>query len=193
MQTAILPGVGRQVSQPIYDTVQLAAVAGQTVSFFQVPVGGVLAGAVLKTYAHTNLTRAGSLSKGIVMEITGLSFAIKPTIAAGTAITLVDYRAIYQASHLNLMINNTTLFRIALNLTAPANAENQYFSNIAAAATEFQSNHGLGASSNYYKFDYPLGLEDLMNIQVDLFVGGTVAAVNDVMLVLWGTQEQPIS
>lgn len=193
MQASVLPGVSQQLTQHIYDTVQLAAVAGQTVSFFQVPLGGALTAAINKTYAHTNLVRAGSLEMGIAMDIEGIAFAIKPTIAAGTAITLADYRAIYQASHINIIINQVSKFRCALNQLPCANMENQYFSNITPAATEFASNHGLGSVNNYYPFKLVLGLAPLQSIQVDLFVGGTVAAVNDVMLTLYGTQERAVS
>lgn len=187
-----LLGVDNQLTQPIYDTVQLPIVAGpQLVSFFAVPLNGALTAAINKTYAHTNLVQAGRLEKGLNHTIRAISFAIKPTVAAGVAVTLVDYRSIYQASHLNFLIGQVSYLRMPLHLLPAANAENQYFSNIAAAATEFASNHGLGSIHNVFSI-LPIVLEENESIQVDLQVGGAVAAVTDVMLVLWGDQTRPV-
>ena len=193
-ETSVVPGVVKTYTQHIYDTIQLAvAAAGQTVSFFLVPLGGALTAAINKTYSQTNLVRAGSLEKGLSMDIEALSFFIHPTIAAGTAITLVDFRAIYQASNINILINQTSVFRCQLCQVPPAVSENQYFSNIAPAATEFQSNHGLGSAMNVLQLKYPLGLSELQSIQVDLQISAAVAAVNDVTLTLWGTQTRPVT
>lgn len=186
-----LQGVANQLTQPIYDTLQLAAVAGQTVSFFAVPLNGPLTGAINKTYAHTNLTQAGRLEKGVELEIQGISFSIRPTIAAGTAVTLVDYRAIYEASHINLLIGQVSVLRLPLHAIPPANSENQYFSNIAAAATEFASNHGVGSIGNILRID-PITLEAQESIQCDLVVGGTVAAVTNISMFLWGRMTRPV-
>ena len=186
-----LVGVQNLITQPIYDTVQLAAVAGQTVSFFAQPVNGALTAAINKTYAHTNLVQGGRLEKGLELTIKGISFAIRPTVAAGTAITLVDYRGIYQASHLNFQIGQVSVLRLPLHALPPANSENQYFSNITAAATEFQSNHGLGSINNVLPIN-PIVLEETETIQVDLFVNYTVVAVTDCTLFLWGDMTRPV-
>jgi len=184
-------GVENLLAQPIYDTVQLAAVAGQTVSFFLVPLNGALTAAIAKTYAHTNMVQSGRLEIGKSLTVTHVSFAIKGTVAAGTAVTLADFRAIYQASHLNFMIGGTTFLRLPLNLMPPANSESQYFSNIAAAATEFQNNHGMGSIHNRLPIQ-PIVLEEMETIQVDLFVGYTVVAVTDISLFLWGKMTRPV-
>ena len=56
------PGEKYQLDQPLYDTVQLAVAAGgQTVSFFLVPLGGLLVAGAPKSYTHTNLVLAGTL------------------------------------------------------------------------------------------------------------------------------------
>lgn len=184
-------GVENQLTQPIYDTVQAAAVAGQTVSFFSVPLNGVLAGAVTKTYAHTNLVQAGRLETGVELEINAISLSIRPTIAAGTAPTLVDFRALYQASHINLQLGGVSFLRLPAHAIPAANSENQYFSAIAAAPTEFQSNHGLGSIHN--KLDItPILLEAQETIQCDLFIGGTLAAVMDLTMILWGKMKRPV-
>lgn len=188
---ARIVGVENLISQHLYDTVQLAAVAGQTVSFFSVPLNGVLAGAALKTYAHTNLVQAGRLEVGTELTIEAISFSVKPTVAAGTAVSLADFRAIYQASHINVQIGGVSFLRASLIDLPPANAETQYYSNIAAAATEFQSNHGLGSIHNRMAIQ-PIVLEAQETILVDLFVGGTVAAVTDVKFNLWGKMTRPV-
>lgn len=186
-----LAGVENLLTQPIYDTVQLAAGAGQTVSFFSVPLNGVLAGAVLKTYAHTNLVQAGRLEKGVELTIEAVSFSIRESIAAGTRVTKADYVGIMQASHLNFTIGDTTFLRLPLHSLPPGNSENQYFSNIAAAATEFQNNHGVGSIHNRMPIS-PVVLEEMETIRVDLFVGYTVVAVTDVSLILWGKMTRPV-
>jgi hypothetical protein len=184
-------GVQNLLTQPLYDTMQAAAVAGQTLSFYSIPLNGPLTAAINKTYAHTNVIQAGRLEKGVELTIKGISFAIRPTIAAGTAVTLVDYKAIYEASHINMQIGQVSVLRLPLNEIPAGCSENQYFSNIAAAATEFQSNHGLGAISNVLPIN-PLVLEENETIQVDLFIGGTVAAVTNLRMVLWGDMTRPV-
>jgi hypothetical protein len=185
---------GKQLilTQPLYDTMQLAAAAGQTVSFFTVPYGGPFTALINKDWQHTNLTQAGRLEKGLSMEITGLSFVIKDEIRAGTAVTEVDYRAIYQGSHINLTIGQVSFLRVPLTLLPAGPAESQLFSNIAPAVTEFKMTHGLGSINNVFALPNALSLMDQESIRVDLYVERTPGAVTDVMCVLWGTQTRPV-
>jgi hypothetical protein len=185
-------GVENQLTQPVYDTMQLAAAAGQTVSFFSVPLNGVLAGAALKTYAHTNLVQAGRLEKGLELTIRGITLFVRDTASGGARVTLADYLAIYDTGHINLLMGQVSFLRIPAYLLPPGGAEVNYFSNIAAAATEYKATHGLGSFMNRFVLDSPLVLEEQESIQVDLFVGGTPAAVTDVSIVLWGDMLRPV-
>jgi len=185
-------GIENVITQPIYDTVQLAAVGGGVANFFAIPLNGALTAAANKTFAHTNLIQAGRLEKGIEMTITGLSLSVRDTASGGARVTLADYLIVYDTGHLNLMIGGVSFARLSATLTPAGAAEVQYFSNIAAAATEYKMGHGLSTVSNYYRIDKPLILEDQESIQVDLTVGGVIAAVTDVMLVLYGSQTRPV-
>jgi len=184
--------VENQLTQPIYDTVQLAAAVGQTANFFSVPLNGVLAGAVNKTYAHTNLIQAGRLEKGINMIIEGFTLAVRDTATGGARVTLADYLVIYDTGHLNFLIGNVSFNHLPCILVPAGAGETQYFSNIAAAATEYKINHGLSSVANMYRLNSPIILEDQESIQFDLFIGGTIAAVTDVTITLWGEQTRPV-
>jgi len=183
-------GVENVIDQCYYDTVQLAAAAGTT-GMFLVPLGGALTAAAAKTYAHTNLTQAGRLEKGINLTIKALSMSIRDTASGGAAPTLADYRVIYNSGHINLQIGQVSVFRLPIIALPAGPCENQYFSNIAAAATEFKNNHGLGAFGNRYMLDKPLVLEENGAIQVDGTIAA-IAAVTDVTFFLWGEATRPV-
>jgi hypothetical protein len=185
-------GVKNSLTQPIYDTMQLAVAAGQTVSFFSVPFGGAFTAAIVKDYRHTNLVQAGRLEKGLEIEIEALSFIVKNEVDAATAVAWADYTMIYNSSHLNLQIGQVSFLRLPLTQLPPGPGETDYYSNIAAAVTEFKAGKGIGSINNVFKLPNVLILEDQESIQVDLFVGGTPSAVTDVQLVLWGTQTRPV-
>jgi len=185
-------GVENQLTQPIYDTVQLAAVAGQVANFFSVPLNGALTAAAKKTYAHTNLIKAGSLEKDIQMVLRSMTLVVRDTASGGARYTLADYLIIYDTGHLNLLIGGVSFLHLPC-IGCPAGAgETQYFSNIAAAATEYKVNHGLSSVVNTYKFENPLVLEDQESIQVELRIDGTIAAVTDVSLFIFGDQVRPV-
>ncbi len=186
-------GVENQITQPIYDTVQLpiAAVA-QTASFFVVPLNGILAGAVVKTYSHTNLVQAGRLEKGLELTIKGISFFVRDTATGGAVVSFADYLSVYNISHLNLLIGQQSFFRMTLPHIAPAAAEINYFSNIVAAATEFKAWKGIGTVKNYFPLDNPLVLEDQESIQVDVEIESAIVAVTDITLMLHGDMTRPV-
>lgn len=186
-------GTINELTQPVYDTVQLAVAAGaQQVTFFAVPLNGVLAGAALKTYAHTNLIQAGRLEKGLELVITGLSFYIRNIAAGGAAPSLVDSFAIYDHTSINLEIGQKSFLRCLASEIPSGGASLNYFSNIVAAATEFKVNHGLGAHRNIFKFEHPLILEDQESISVVATVNSAIAAVTDIVFVLWGQLTRPV-
>lgn len=186
-------GMINELTQPIYDTVQLAVAAGaQQVTFFAVPLNGVLAGAVLKTYAHTNLIQAGRLEKGLEITITGLSFYVRNIAAGGAAPSLVDTFAIYDHTDVNLQIGQTTFLRCVASEIPSGGASLNYFSNIAPAATEFKVTHGLSAHRNIFALAHPLILEDQESISVVCTVNAAIVAVTDIVFVLWGQLTRPV-
>lgn len=183
-------GVQNALDQPFYDTVQLPAAAGLT-SLFLVPLGGALTAAAVKTYAHTNMTQAGRLEKGVNLTIKALSMSIRDTASGGGTPTLADYRVFYNSGHVNLLIGQVSVFHLPCIAIPAGPCENQYFSNIAAAATEFKNNHGLGAFGNKFVLDNPIVLEENEAIQVDIVVAA-LAAVTDVTFFLWGESTRPV-
>lgn len=186
-------GVSSLIVQPIYDTVQLTASANQTATFFTIPVGGLFTAAIPKTKLHTNLVQSGRLEAGYAFTITGISFSIKQTVAAGTAVTRGDYDLIYRSGWLDLQLGQVSFLQVPLNCLPPASQEIGYFSNITPAATEFRSSHGIPAASN--KFDLsnqPLQIEPQTTLQAFLNVADTVVAVTDVLLVLHGILIRPV-
>lgn len=185
-------GVENQLTQPIWDTCRLAAVAAQTVSFFQVPLYGLLAAGLIKSYALTNLVQAGRLEKGLELTITGISCFVRSLAKAAARPTLVDYVAVFNNSNINLLIGQQSFFRLCLPGIPPAAAEVDYFSNIVAAATEYMPTHGIGTVANVFPLDNPLVLEDQESIRVDLEVGDTIAAVTDVTIMLHGSMTRPV-
>ena len=185
-------GVQNQLTQPIYDTIQLAAVAGQMANFFSIPLNGALTAAANKTYAHTNLIQAGRLEKDIEMVIRGMSLVVRDTAKGGARVTLADYLILFDTTHLNLLIGGVSFLHLPCIACPAGVGETQYFSNIAAAVTEYKVNHGLSSVVNVYRFENPLVLEDQESIQVEMRVDGTIAAVTDVTLFLYGDQVRPV-
>ena len=184
-------GAKNLITQPIYDTVQLAIGAG-TYNFFINPITSVLAGAVVKSYAHTNLVQAGRLEKGIDMTITGISMFIRDVATGGAAVTFADYISFYNNTHINIKIGQVSFLREPAQRIPAGCAETQYYSNIAPAVTEFKMNHGAGNVFNILQLDNPLILEDQESIVVEVAVGTAMVAVTDLTLVLHGQQTRPV-
>lgn len=186
-----VPNVANLLDQPIYDTMQAAAAAGQTLRFFSVPLGQPLAAGILKDYQHTNMIQAGRLEEGNSLVIRGITFYVKHEDDTGTPVTWADYTLIYNTSHVNLQIGQVSMLRLPLCQIPAAAGETDYFSNIAPAATEYNASKGLGSINNKYNLAYPLTLKGNEGIAVDLFIGGTVGAVTDIQCVLWGDMTRP--
>lgn len=188
-----VPGQSNLLTQPTYDTVQVAVAAvAQTISFFLGGLNTVMAGAVLKTYADTNMVQNGRLDKGKSMKVHALSMSIRDLAVGGAQITRADYQTLLNRSHINFEIGNTSFLRLrAIELPA-ANAQYEYRSNIAAAVTEFSMWHGATHYANMFYFHKPLELEDQESIQVDLTIEAAIVAVCDVTLTMWGTQARPV-
>lgn len=185
-------GTSYKLDQPIYDTVQLAAAAGPlTYSFFTVPQGGVMAGAVVKDYAHTNMIQAGTLERGTTFLLRGLSLSISETAVGGARPTLADNIIVY-GGDVTLRLGQREFGHWQTRYLNSAGQELQYFSNIAAAATEFHVNRGVSHVENYRKLNYPLQIEEQEQIQVLLRIPGTIGAVTDVTITLHGDMTRPV-
>lgn len=188
-----LLGVQNELDQPIYDTMQLAVAAvPQTVNFFSVPIGQIIAGAVVKTYSHTNLVQAGRLEKGLKLTIKAISFSVKETAVGGARPTWADYVSVYNNSFLRLFIGQVSFLDTYLQAVPPASAEVGYYSNIVAAPTEYKATHGVGSYFNRFTIDQPLFLDDQESINVELTIGNPIVAVTDVMVILWGSMIRPV-
>lgn len=184
-------GAENQLTQPIYDTMQLAVGVG-VYPFFSVPLNGALTAAANKTYAHTNLVQAGRLEKGIELTITGVAMHIRDTASGGARVTLADYLSVYNESWIDLLIGQVSFLRVPAYQIPPGPAEINYFSDIAAAATEYKATKGIGSHMNVFRLENPLVLEDQESLQVDLHVEDALVAVTDVSLILYGSQTRPV-
>lgn len=185
-------GMNSTVYQPLYDTVQLAAAVGQTVTFFNVPVGGALTGAINKTKLHTNLVQPGQIENGWTFQIEGFTFAIKNTVAAGTLVTKADYELIYRSGLVEFKISDTVLYTLPLIQIPSGIGEMQYFSNITPAATEYRMNHGVSSINNMYRVnEASVTLKSNQSFAVTLNVADTVVAVTDCVFTLWGWLTRP--
>lgn len=181
------PGEKFQFDQPIYDTVQLAVAATQTVNFFAVPFGGVLAGAILKNFAHTNLTLASVLERGTTMRVTGYSMCLRE-VAAGSVVapSLIDARNISNGS-LRFTLGQVVYYTAASNMVPNGGAE-LYLNDTATVHV----GRGLSTWQNRIHLQYPIDIDEQEQIGVQLVVNTAIAAVTDVMFVLWGTQYRPV-
>jgi hypothetical protein len=187
-----IPGESYEYTQPLYDTMQLAAAAGpQTYNFFSTPLGGALVAGVPKGYQHTNMIQAGVLEKGHRFVIEGISMYVRETAQAGTFVTLADYRVL-MGGHVLLQITQREFLRVPSAKIPAGGAELIYFSNIAPAVTEFKLNHGISANQNVFWLKKTIPLEDQQAFNVVLTIPGTIAAVTDVTIMLEGTLFRPV-
>lgn len=189
-------GIENVVDQPVWDTIRVPVAAGvQTVSFFVVPQAGLLAAGIPKTYAMTNLLQVGRIDKGYQLTIKEISLTIlHQLMVTGTVRTWANYQAIYNLSFLDFRFNDRNYLYVPTTFIPMGNEENDYFSNIAPAATEFKPTHGYGSFTNKFKLPTPLTLEEEETIRVDLFVGSAIAAAAvDVRLTLWGDMVRPVA
>lgn len=188
-----LDGASLEITQPIYDTVQAAVVAGpQQINFFAVPIGGIMAGAVVKTRAQTNIVQAGRLERGNQITIQAISAFVRETAVGGARRTWADYEAFYNNTHFNIQLGQKTWLRATAAHIPSGGAELQYFSNIVAAATEYEINHGIGSWGNVWQMQHPVILEENESIQVECNIGDAIAAVTDITFVLWGQLLRPV-
>ena len=179
------------LSQPLYDTVQLAVAAAQVVRFFAVPLGGLLVAGAPKTYAHTNLVQAGVLERGMDFEITGLSMHAWELAKAGAQPSLVDMQSLH-SGHINLELGQVSYERVQTALIPAGGAELVYFSNIVAAPTAFHVNRGISAMSNRFHLTNTLRIQEQEAISVALELDTAIAAVMDVTFVMWGNLTRPV-
>jgi hypothetical protein len=181
------------LTQPIYDRAQqpIAAAAGSVLNFFQIPFAGVMAGAIMKTFRDTNLVQAGRLEAGNSLHITGVSYSICEIATGGARATAIDIRAIH-AGTFRLVIGQVEYLKVPVCLIPSGGADLVMFSNIAAAATEYQLNNGLSANGNVFPLPMALDLDEQESILCQITDIGIVAATIDVMVVLWGELTRPV-
>lgn len=189
---ALVPGTHYVYTQPLYDTMQLAAAAGPLVyRFFTAPLGSVLAGTAVKGYQHTNMIQAGVLEKGHEFVVEGLILYVRETAQGGAAPTRADHRVIH-GGHLLFQLTQREFLRIPTAMVPGGGGELVYSSNITPAATEFQNNRGVAAAMNVWLFKQTVKINDQQAFSVDFTVPGTIAAVTDVTIALLGTLTRPV-
>jgi len=188
-----LQGVGNKLTQPLYDTVQIAAAGGpRTFNFFSVPLNGVLVGTTLKTLAETNLVQAGKLESGSSFEIQALSWYIHEEIAAGTRPVLVDYIEL-GGGFIELKFGTKAFLQLKSAQVPGGGAELSYYSNIAAAATEYHVNRGVNTIQNRFYLDNPILIQNNESFRVEFTVPSTTTVIMDVTMTLWGDLVAPVN
>lgn len=187
-------GVEGVIDQPIYDTIRVPVVAGaQTVSFFRIAQGGLLAAGIPKTYSMTNVLQVGRIDRGYQLKINAMSLCVRHQLmVTGTVRSWADYRAIYNLSFIQLFFNDRPFGDYPTHLIPAGNEEDDYFSNIAPAATEFNPMHGISSVNNKFPLATPLTLEEEETFRVDLNIGSAIAALTDVTFTYWGELTTPV-
>ena len=187
----VVAGKGLVYTQPLYDTIHLAAaaVAG---NFFVVPKGGLLVAGVNKDNRHTNLVQAGRLETGNELQISAISMYIRQSVQAGALPADADIRAVY-AGNIRMVIGGSTEFlQLPAQMIPAGGADFVFVSNIAAAVTEFYLAKGVAVTQNRWYLDQPLTLRSQETIEVILENMDTIAAAVHVVFVLWGTALRPV-
>lgn len=185
-QVAVSP-LGRNLAldQPLYDTINLAvgATAG---TFFQVPFGGAI-GAGVKDFSHTNLQLASQLEAGKSFTCDSLGLYIRETAVPASEVNIRSF----QSGALILTVSNVEFLKVPLALIPSGGAELVLFSNIAAAATEFQLDRGVSHSSNRYILRRPIEIPSTtqFSVAVSNFTAMAAAAMQ-VTLVLFGVESR---
>jgi hypothetical protein len=183
-------GIGWRGEQPLYDTINLAigAVGG---AFFTVPFGGAI-GALIKGNQHTNLTLAGQLEIGSLMEVDAISMYARQSLEAGALPLDADVRAIY-SGNIRFNVGVTEELRIPAQVIPSGGADFVFFSNIAAAATEYYVAKGVSANANVYRLRTAIQINGGVPFSVILENCDPITAVTEVTFVLWGTLTKPVS
>lgn len=186
-----VPGYAYEYDQPLYDTMQLAAVAGpKEYSFFSLPKGGVLVGTTKKGFEHTNLIQPAMLETGRYFTALGMFMYVRESASGGAVATLADYQVL-QGGWLELKVAEKECGRWPCPLVPSGGCDLNYFSNITPAATEFRVNRGINATSNIRAFSHPIEIDPQVTIEVVLTVPGTIAAVIDVTFAFAGIMRRP--
>lgn len=173
--------------QPLYDTVQLAAAAGALVyNFFAVPFGGLLVAGTVKGYQYTNLIQAGVLERGKDFTIHGLSLNTKPIAQGGIAPSLADV-GVLNGGSINMELGQVSFLRLP-TCQLPSGGNDIVLNDTATVNVQ----KGVSSVNNVYWLKAPIHLAEQESISVEMTIPGTIAAVTDVTLTLWGMEIRPV-
>jgi hypothetical protein len=167
---------------------QLAAAAGPLqYDFFTVPLGGLLVAGTPKSYQHTNLVQAGVLEKGKLFKVEGIGVNTKDLAQGGAAPTLADVRVL-NGGHLNLTFGEVSFLRIPVS-QAPSGGNDIVLNDTATVNVQ----RGVSAVANvFWLKGAAIDLNEQEAIKCELVIPGTIAAVTDVTVTLYGTQIRPV-
>lgn len=177
------PGGTYKGDYVLYDTIQLPAAAG-IFPFFQVPIGGAI-GAAAKTLQHTNMRLAGMLPLDQTMQVMGFGLSVREIAVGGARPTFVDVQQI-NLSWIQLWVEDHSMLTLQLDELPNSAGTLQYFSNIAAAATEFKMLKGVPAYGNMFQLREPITLEPQKTFRVDFNLVAVLGAVTDVSFKMYG-------
>lgn len=171
--------------QPIWDTMQLAVAAARTTyQFFSVPQGGALTAAVTKGQDEAFLHQVSMLDSHMEYQLQGISMHARPLASGGAAPSVADLQALQMGS-IDLKFNNQP-YRSIPNALIPAGPADLMYNDTATVHTQ----RGISAVSNIFDLRERITIGQGQNFNVDLHVTN-IAAVTDVVIVLWGILSRP--
>jgi len=183
-------GVGLVLDQAIYDTISFA-IAATTGQFFTVPYGGILTGAVVKDWQHTNLVQASRLESGYKFQVKGIGFFVKEK---ATRVTPADIQN-FQEGYMRFVIADTVVLTLPLAMCPNGGAElvETAAATTVAATTLDNWTRGLSSVQNYYPMhENPIELSPQQTFRVDIGGCAAFAAESQFTCFLKGTLVRPV-
>ncbi len=186
-----VPGKALLYSQPYYDSIILpAGAAGAIVGvFFAVPLGGLIAAGIPKTFRHTNFVQAGRLETGNELNINAISIQWPRTAEAGALPTVADTRAT-RAGNLRMVFGGDTEFLKVPVTNVPSAGAGEVVVDGTVALNDVQP--GVQVIQNKFYLDEVLILKSQESVQVFIENMDVIAAPTQLAMVLWGTAIRPV-
>jgi hypothetical protein len=190
----IFEGAENRLDWVLWDTCQAAAATGQTLKFFNRPIGHALTSAISKDKRHTNFAQANQLESEQAFRLLGVSFHVRDAVAADTEPTVDDMVAINDG-YVELKGANQKVFWEHPAALIPSAGGELIIDrrNTTADTTTATANRGAGIRQNVLWFRNPIVFEKQEYIQVDFRIELAIVAVTDIMFALHGELFTPVN
>ena len=173
----------------LYDTIQ-AAVSATAVSysFFNVVQGGLLVAGTTKSASHTNMVQPRMLESGHSFQVQGMFMYVRELASTAATPLLLNQQHLMNSS-IEIKLSDKRVGCTWPGAMIPdGGAALQYFSNITAAATEYHTNHGVGAVANVRPISFFIAPQQTLEVVITIPVVAT--AVIDVTFAFVGVDFQ---